>query len=224
MKIYWKRHTAALPGRTAPRSFRGAASELGAGRPTLRPGGEEGRRRRRRKSRRREQPAARTGRRGWPGRRGLLCAPAGAAHTHTDTLPHTHSLTPAARKESIARAAGEQPAPQPRRPRAAPAERRAPRTCGRTAPPPPAGEYGPAEPREREPRKVAESGAGKEGEGGGGRKAAPRCPPPTSFPSLARSGEGHRGGAGNELCGEEGGGGGPWGRARGKFVGFNRGL
>ena len=135
----------------------------------------------------------------------------------------THSLTPAARRESIARAAGEQPAPQPRRPRAAPAERGAPRTCGRTAPPPPAGEYGAAEPRgprerDREsPAKLRRAEPGEEGR----PKSGSAVPPP---PSLARSGEGHRGGAGNELCGWRGGGGGSWGRARGKFVGFNRGL
>lgn len=129
--------------------------------------------------------------------------------THTQTRSHTrtHSHPRLGRKVSRERPANNLlrspagPAPRPRSAAhrahaAAQPRRRPPVSTGRPSP----GRESPAKLRRAEP--------GKKGKGGGGRKAAPRCPPPPSFPSLARSGEGHRGGAGNELCGEEGGGGG----------------
>ena len=146
-------------------------------------------------------------------------------HTQTDTLAHTHSLT-----HSHPRLGGkvsrERPANNLLRSPAGPAPR--PRSAAHRAhaaaqprrrPPVSTERPSPAAPG-RETERAPQSCGERSRERRGGRKAAPRCPPP----SLARSGEGHRGGAGNELCGWRGGGGGSWGRARGKFVGFNRGL
>ena len=175
------------------------------------------------------QRNGRAGRKGGGGGGGGGERAGGGTHTHThtqtDTLAHTHSLT-----HSHPRLGGkvsrERPANNLLRSPAGPAPR--PRSAAHRAhaaaqprrrPPVSTERPSPAAPG-RETERAPQSCGERSRERRGGRKAAPRCPPP----SLARSGEGHRGGAGNELCGWRGGGGGSWGRARGKFVGFNRGL